>query len=143
MKTKTKTLRHKKLSSLLALALKDLAKQEKARNSVVYMGCFLERDCKGRCIACLAGSVMRYSLGVRPPQTYDVIGKVPDDFNEQTTRRLYALDALRLGLVESAARELGIATILPDRKVQAYSEDRDAWWADMRKLLKELREAGE
>ena len=141
-KRKLKTLaRYKKLSSLLALALKDLRKQERAKNCRVkmYVWWMPKGTRRKTCVTCLAGSVMKYSL--RKPDSSFIV--VPRKFDAATESRLWALDALRRGQVYNAAIVTSLQTNVSDRSVPRYEDDRDGWWSAMRQLLKELRAAGE
>lgn len=143
MPTKTKTKRKslariKKLSTLLALGLRDLRKQELAKNSVVEMKrTWLQRN--GKCVACLAGSVMRFSMGCR--------GKCVDPCGDiSSTReryRLYALNQLRRGFVVNAAHLIQVDTSLATRDIPDYDGPNGEWWAAIRQLLADLKEAGE
>lgn len=127
----------KKLSTLLAIGLRDLRKQERAKNSKVAMGTWLKRN--GKCEACMAGSVMRFSLGMRGrgSEIY------PSACDEAVESRLVALNYLRVGEIGFAASDIGIASTLSDRPVAIYSIDRDGWWSDMKQLLADLKAAGE
>jgi hypothetical protein len=139
-KPKVNLARIKKLSTLLALGLKDLLKQERAKNCAVNMGDWLVRSKSGVCVACLAGSVLKWSLGMRP--TLRGIG--PHEMgNDDIASRMFALNELRSGRVSEAARELGLPTYVPDRDVPYYSWDVAGWWTAMKQLLADLRKAGE
>lgn len=135
-KRKRKTLAHvKKLSTLLEIGLRDLRKQEMAENSEVDMQTCLKRN--GKCVACLGGSVMRFSLGNRAKEAWF------NAYDSETCLRLSALDSLRKGFVDSAAYSLGVPTSIQLRYVQAYDGPNGEWWKAMRQLLKELKDAGE
>jgi hypothetical protein len=139
-KRKPKTLAHvKKLSTLLAIGLRDLRKQERAKNSVVDMDVCLKQN--GECVACLAGSVMRFSLDNHKPRAF-----LDDESHDlETQSRLRALDKIRLGYVRTASECMGVITQLPFRTIETpkYDGPNGEWWAAMKSLLKELREAGE
>lgn len=133
--------RIKKLSTLLALALRDFAKFELAKNCQVNMRGWLYNS-GGKCVGCLAGSVMRLSLQTPRDVVCSVI-LLPGDYDDATMDRLAAINALRGGYVASAALEMGIKTKVPYRDVPDYHACRNAWWEAMRNLLKDLRTAGE
>jgi hypothetical protein len=134
--------RIKKLSTLLALGLRDLRKQERAKNCCVDMDKWLVNN--GLCVACLAGSVMRWSLNYRDKCHFDAWSGIDNaGFDNATVRRLDALNYLRQGLLGVAAEELGIKTGLQRRFVASYKDDRDQWWSDMKQLLADLKSAGE
>lgn len=135
---KRKTMRHKKLHTLLAMALTDLRKAEKSKVCVVDMHTWHTAKL-GQCRVCLAGAVMHFGLGAR--RTMDKF-----DYDKGTENRLAALDWLRVGCVARAAwciySEAFAKTVLHmDRKIVPYKEDRQAWWRDMEKLLADLQEA--
>ena len=136
----------KKLSTLLALALTDLRKQELAKGCVVNMGTWWlpKRGFRKTCQACLAGSVMRWSL-CKPPRPEFPSSIEPADYDADTAARLQALNELRCGFVEYASHHLRTTTSFKNRHEQTpdYDEDRDGWWATMKQLLADLRRAGE
>lgn len=147
-KTKRKSLAHvKKLSTLLAIGLRDLKKQERTKNSVVDMSVWYSKN--GQCATCLAGSVMRFSFGCRKKETlYPVInGREFDehDFScdTQTYQRLWALNDLRCGDVYAAADRLGVETSLSPFSAPEYDGPNGEWWAAMKQLLADLRRARE
>lgn len=134
-KRKAKTLAHvKKLSQLLAIGLRDLRKQERAKDSEVDMGIWLRRN--GTCVACIAGSVMRFSLGIRKHGETD-----PYDLPDY--KLMSALNCLRGGDVEEAAKRLKVKTKLEYRPICGYDGPNGEWWREMKSLLKDLKAAGE
>jgi hypothetical protein len=143
---KLKSLKHiTKLSQLLALGLRDLAKQERGKNCRVDMGEWLVMN--GECIACLAGSVMRHSMVLpEAPEFIDLGRKYYEitQYDNCTHNRLRALNHIRSGSVADAAWRIGLKTKLASfRQVANYDKCPSHWWADMRKLLADLRKAGE
>lgn len=141
-KKKLKPLRVKKLSSLLAIGLRDLRKQERAKNSVVDMNEWYK--CNGTCTTCLAGSVMRFSMGVGRTEANGIWQfELPDDACGQ----LSALNDLRSGGVYSAWKAWrgewreDLRSLVRD--VPRYDGPNGDWWKAMRKLLADLRKAGE
>jgi hypothetical protein len=138
-KRKLNLARVKKLSTLLAIGLRDLRKQERAKNSVVDMDEWLLRGDDG-CSACLAGSVLRFSLNARVNRLGE---SHPWMKPQDVCERLLALNEVRCGRVPSASERIGVATKFSNRIVANYHYDRDQWWADMEQLLSDLRKAGE
>ena len=138
-----------KLSDLIDLALSDL---EKARNDPRYeinMSAW-HRPLKepnalypftaGKCLVCLAGSVMAFSLGADSQQD-----KFPKDYDEDTCRKLNALDAIRLGEVNYALDILNRPTHT-NMLVPYASIERDGWkyWKQQIELIADkLRAMGE
>lgn len=121
-----------KLWRLLEIGLRDAETQENAPDSALFMQSWLQPDCQGECLACLAGSVMRHTCG---------LVSAPDD----VPRWAESLDRLRCGDVRSAGGRLGAKNWRSfgkhDRDVPEYSDDRDGWWTAMRQLLADLRDA--
>lgn len=140
-KRKVKTLAHvKKLSQLLAIGLRDLRKQERAPKSEVDMAEWLTKN--GKCVACVAGSVLRFSLGVKPKHRMILSECVPEDSREY--RLMRTLNYLRSGWIENASYAMGVPlSIVSDREVPKYDGPNGEWWAAMRKLLADLKAAGE
>ena len=138
---KLKSLKHiKKLSNLLALAMKDLRKQERGKNCVVNMREWWRPKGSGRktCVACMAGSVMKYSLvqpSGRPPIVF------PEDYDWPTARRLEAINYLGCGHLKSAAVCLRKTTKLSDRCMPEYGDE--LFWDAFEGLLADLKAAGE
>lgn len=101
------------------------------------MGLWLHTRDDGTCIACLAGSVLRYEFG---------FSDLPDAWNEAAFDRWSkALNCLRFGGVGGALGTLGrdpIPGYQLDRVVTQYRIDRDGFWRDMRRLWRDLKEAG-
>lgn len=139
-KRKPKTLAHvKKLSTLLAIGLRDLRKQERAPDSEVNMEIWFKRN--GKCVTCLAGSVMRFSLGCnRGGEEVCPIDLKTDQWSRSA---LNALNDLRDGYVRLAAEEMGMLTTACNRYVPDYDGPNGEWWAAMRQLLKDLKAAHE
>lgn len=140
-----------KLSTILAIGLHDLRLAESSKKLSVYMGSWLCDSFDGHtCFVCLAGSVMagRYKSVVARMRRKAVVALSvsPDDFEgrDMATEKFYALNLLRTGRVSLAAYYLGISGVKPtlDRCAAEYDLDKEAWWADMRVLLKDLRAAG-
>lgn len=91
-----------KPSALIRLALRDLEKCERSSKYKVEMAYW--HDPNGKCKVCLAGSVIAKTLGVKPNQQLH-----PDDCTDNDTRRkLFALNAFRLGGIHGGLDEMGI-----------------------------------
>lgn len=91
-----------KPSALIRLALRDLEKCERSPKYKVEMAYW--HDPNGKCKVCLAGSVMAKSLGVGPNQQLH-----PQDLEDaDTQRKLFALNAFRVGGIHGGLEEMGI-----------------------------------
>lgn len=128
-----------KLSDLMRLALDDLTKVEAdPRYKVDMRQWFKWKDYV--CHVCFAGAVMAQTMeepitGISAPQYY------PYDIS----RKLRALDLIRVGNVFSACREMDIPVAqrtVEDRDVTGYAIDPIQWRRDMNQILTELEAAG-
>lgn len=138
-----------KLHELLELGLTDLKKQEETPGCIVDMGTWLQTtvDYSIPCHACLAGSVLRHTLGQTDYNLWEQ-SLAEDDRDEAW---LEALDALRRGQVLTAAVVLGLTKYGPNMGCEAYSKlafrssnyatHPEQWWAEMRKLQADLKAA--
>ena len=143
------------LSELLDLAL---VHENMAFNSDVYHvnmedWHYLDPVNDTVCNVCLAGSVMAFGLGV--PHGED---KGPSFFHEDTAKKLYALDLIRVGEVRQALFEFysrerakAIETLANDRMVNfifyayfedGYDKDRDLWRHRMASISACLKRLG-
>lgn len=121
------------LHELLELALGDLKKQEE--DGHVDMGNWLYVN--DVCCACLAGSVMRFTLGIVPSRA----GRYPDFIPE--ANKLYALNSLRGGCVSSAMDYMYCVNVdFPSWNICSYHVSREQWHKDIRDLLAYLKELG-
>lgn len=150
-----------KLSEILEIAIDDLLATEKLKDVEINMGAWVEpkeaeydydKDKyvqENGCIVCMAGSVMRQ----RYPKVIKELefSATPHDFSEydDAENKLNAINSLRCGHVAAAARELGYGEQFMkvryrdfDRSVAEYEDDRTQFLKDMRRLLKDLKEAG-
>ncbi len=131
----------KKMSRLIKIALADLAKVERSKKYVVDMDAWhgpVDDGDEVRCAVCFAGSVMAKSLKENLTRSFD-----PTNFI--SSRQLYALNYLRHGYTRSAACELGVdmdkaAPYI--RYITPYEDSPTQFKKDMRKLAKDLEEAG-
>lgn len=133
-----------KPSELLLLALTDLEMCENDPRYEIYMGNWHAPN--GRCRVCAAGAVMAKSLGA-PPR--DIWG--PEDFDEDTERKLRAIDFFRTGAVWDALNWMGITPpkALPDMSNNecgwaswASYDDRTNWKIYMQSLIGILQAEG-
>lgn len=127
-------------SDLIKLALVDLVKCERSKKYTIHMGVWYEPDyCgNGGCAVCLAGTVMAQSLGDGP------VDLGPENF-PKNEGQLAALDTLRVG---DMAQTEGYLNIEPsklepfERSITVYNHDPGRFKREMRKLARDLREAG-
>lgn len=140
-----------KLSDCLELALADIEKVEESDKFVVDMDdwiCTYPTTPGGKsvCHVCAAGAVMTQTLGItrehysHPAQVFN-----SGEISYADSRRLLALDHLRLGYLHSALRET--EQDVPDRiprifDVDTYESDPEEWKLDMRRVVSLLREHG-
>lgn len=152
-KNRRRFLTTKKLWVLLDIALKDLFKAERNPLFRIEMSVYFQSvnsvypltKSRAQCCVCLAGCVMAYDLGSDPYTS------IPEcSLSENAWRRLKAIDSLRLGdpaialqyLLDGGPDTDAKRGTLPSfRSVTPYSSNRDAFVADMRQLLKELKAA--
>lgn len=123
---KTKKL-PKKASDLILLALEDLRKVERSTKYEVDMGSWHSPN--GKCAVCFAGSVMAYSLNANIKRTYE-----PDNFDEYTENRLFAIDAFREGYINTGLKHLGIYLNYHYRHIVRYSEDKGKFKRQMKSM---------
>lgn len=128
-----------KPSALIRLALQDLEKAEKSRLYAIEM-----RDWhapKGVCEVCFAGSVMAYSLGAK---RHDLV--TPRYFDDDTRRKLIALNFFRCGRIEDGLCEMGhsLPAGVPswDSSICHYADDHKHFKSSMRSMAKMLAKAG-
>ncbi len=143
----------KKPSSLLEIALKDLDRQSKAKNSSVCMMVFLHKSHGRGCRACLAGAVMRFSLNkrMRPYSLTDGAGLGLDDFSGRTKAVLEGLSDTALGLTETLLQVFPTLTneqndVIMRNSVSAeftrFADDPIAWRTWIERLVTDLKTAG-
>ncbi len=137
----------RKMSSLITLALADLAKVERSKEYTVDMDLWHEPfdtfdGTRSVCFVCFAGAVMAQTLGERVTRAVN-----PDHFFSNKDQ-LMALNYLREGRVVQAAGQLRLSCSHVgkahdfDRHVDDYSNDPKKFRADMQKLARELKAAG-
>lgn len=126
-----------KPSELIEIALQDLERVESQPDRYVvdmYRWHYTRPD--GLCAVCLAGAVM-----TRLPGRHASPGGVEDT---RLRSQLWALDCFRVGSIRSGLRYLGLSTteLREDVYVTPYHEDRDSFYADMRRMVSALRSVG-
>lgn len=133
------------LSDCITLALTDLEKVEKSRKYTVNMSVFHEPSGgewhDKKCSVCFAGSVIANTLGADISKSLE-----PADFNKHNENRLYALDSLRMGWIDTAFEYLGKKKpeILSNKAfpVVAYSQSPVQFKKDMANLAALLKATG-
>lgn len=135
-----------KMSDLIEVALEDLTKVEADQRYRVRMNDWHVPPHSGetRCAVCFAGAVMAKSLDAAIASE-----SFPDDYEEDTGRKLSALDQVRVGWVSEALRimhedadEYHAHEELNDFRVVSYAEDPARWREDMVAIVARLREEG-
>lgn len=133
-----------KPSALIRVALADLAKVEAMpevyridmdlayHDNRAFLG-------KGKCVVCLAGSVMAMSLSTSPAAI-----RYPSDFGHTAGGRLDALDCFRGGRIQKGVElMMDIDTELNmDRPITPYHDDPAAFCGEMERLAADLEKAG-
>lgn len=131
-----------KPSALIRTALADLRKVEGMPDIYrINMDVWhREHRTDAVCEVCLAGSAISQSLGALPNEH-----RGPEDFDQETTWKLYALNEFRVGNVfdglcylDCADRWLGADT----RRVTDYAESPPGFHRDMQKLASDLEAVG-
>lgn len=115
-----------KLSALTRVALKDLEKIEQDQRYVVDMSEWHWMDKSGECHVCFAGVVM---AGTLTSSLYDSL--TPVSFDEDTRKKLLALDEMRSGYVQNAVHTLrNVNGVSEDTLSSAYDLDTPLNYAD-------------
>jgi len=129
-----------KPSELLELAINDALEVEKMPGWELDMHIWLQRFDQNTCSACLAGSVMLRQLGVAPTR---VASLLEYGLSLRDEDKVHAINFLRAGDIATALHLLRLTNPLEDyRAIAMHHIDRDAFFADLRKLVTDLREAG-
>jgi hypothetical protein len=127
-----------KPSELLRMGLEDFAKIEADPRYVVDLRRWHLPD-GAACRVGVTGAVMARRLGVLPEKyTW------PFDFDDETRRRLSALDYLRAGGTDMAGYYLGNKALraFPSRIIPQYTFDPAAWRAALEQFATDLEAAG-
>ena len=128
-----------KLSSLIRLALDDLAKCEDDDDYVVSMNVWHESSWDGNyCRVCFAGAVMAQTLET------PLHAKIFPIHHRRWYHALRALNFARNGFLRDALRELGlpIPEQLNDQKISFYQSSPAAFRKDMWRAAEELERFG-
>jgi len=133
-----------KPSELIRLALIDLHRAENTPGYIVKMYTWHEQDAElGRCVVCLAGSVMAMRLGSDINETV-----WPDSFGVETGNKLAALDSFRKGRVREGFEDMDIewewdnSNIPAVFPVEKYEYDPKLFKRDMNELANMLEREG-
>jgi len=127
----------KQPSKLLRLALNDLEKAEQHEDYKVSMNAFHEPN-EGKCIVCLAGCVMAFSLGA--DKTHLTYPRYFDGSESQ----LNALSAFAGGLQWMALDHLGVeqSNILRGVDFPPYSRSSTGFKQGITTMINDLEKAG-
>jgi len=136
----------KKPSTAITQALDDLRKVERNKKYRVDMDVWhdaidLEDDWgeADQCVVCLAGATMAKTLNKAPTDALS-----PSSFNRKVKNQLLGLDEFRTGRARYALKLFGVrnAPYDFDREIADYETDRLQFYRDLRKLARDLRQAG-
>ena len=130
------------LHELLDLALNDFDKvMEDDKYAVNMGGWHLRGYGKKKCRVCLAGSVMAKTLAVR--RWHDAW---PSDYDNDTSRKLFAINDLRLGNLNDAYYyvygENPSKNLDKEANVSYFLNNAENWRADMAAVLEILKREG-
>lgn len=138
-----------KLSELILVALADLEKAETSPLYRINMSIWHDpnpsslldsSDFDDKCFICFAGGVMAFSLNA--PNNRKVS---PNSWGGETCQRLYALNNVRVGLVQDALEYMGVTDAeWPNEMNQTamYGISTTDFKSDMRDLASRLATAG-
>jgi hypothetical protein len=123
------------------MALDDFIKSVRSQYFKADMGVFLQSAAKYYdvpldpkvCVGCMAGARL-FQAGHRNDDE-PVWGA--------NMKKLFAIDSLRVGDLYGAAYDYGVTTKVEDRHIPPYKRDRRGFYKGIRKLIADLREAGE
>jgi hypothetical protein len=129
-------------SALIRVALADLRKVETQPDIYRVNMDVWHRDHRtdGICEVCLAGSIISQSLGAHPGEH-----RGPEDFDQETTWKLYALNEFRVGNVFDGLCYLDRADLwlgADTRTITEYTANAEGFHEDMQKLAGDLEAAG-
>lgn len=129
-----------KPSDLLELALSDLEKVEGSSRYKVYMYTWHVPQKRSVCQVCMAGAVMAKTLKADRFKRHS-----PEDFENDTKKKLTALNYFRTGLLDLALEVLGIdhpLSLVKSTWVASYQTDREQFKKDMRDIIEALKGEG-
>ena len=129
-------------SALIRVALEDLRKVEALPDIYrINLGVWhREHREDAVCEVCLAGACIAQRLGANPSEH-----RGPEDFDKETTWKLYALNEFRVGSVFDGLRYLGRTDLwlgADTRAITEYAVDPKAFHKDMQQLAADLEAAG-
>ena len=129
-------------SELIHLALRDMEAAEKSPLYTVDHNVWHQPDYRNHaftCAVCSAGSIMAMTLGSDP-----YANLAPSDFDNDTHRKLLAVNSFRQGFVDLAFRQMGLGDCpMPHAVVASYGGDSPgAFKRDQRWLTNRLAEIG-
>jgi hypothetical protein len=127
-----------KPSELIRVALEDMRALEEDTRYRIDMGAW-HHPGPVFCHVCAAGAVMARRLGVGPATKTS-----PSDFDDETSRKLFALDCFREGQVLIGLIRLDIApgNYPLDVRITPYEVHREAFYRDMEALAAMLEGVG-
>jgi hypothetical protein len=133
-----------KPSELIRVALEDLEKIEKNPRYAVDMDDWHVPargvwNASATCKVCFAGAVMACRFGADPKSFC-----YPSDFERSETNKLFALNALRLGMITDGLEYLGVEPMpsIEDKDVARYEVDPELFKKDMQSLSEDLEKIG-
>jgi hypothetical protein len=129
-------------SALIRTALADLRKVEAMPDIYrVNMDVWHREDYRDhKCEVCLAGACIAQSLGARPGEH-----RGPEDYDQETTWKLYALNEFRVGNVFDGLCYLDRADLwlgADTRAITDYTVNPAGFHRDMQKFASDLEAAG-
>lgn len=126
-----------KPSELIRLAISDFQKAKNDSNVDICMGTWYEQC--DRCLVCLAGSVMKYTLKLNRIGPYG-----PSFFDSDTGKKLQALNNFRIGFVQEGCDKLNRETKIYSYHIPyPYTDYRhDSFCQDMLELAALLEAEG-
>jgi len=125
-----------KPSELLELGISDMQKIKRRKGYDIDMGDW-HAPSGGICHVCMAGAMMAGTLKADPLYYYQ-----PSCMGENIDK-LIATDSFRSGYVRKGLVGMGIRDqSIPDRIITEYEYDSKAFYRDMRKLIRDLKEEG-
>jgi hypothetical protein len=131
-----------KPSELIKVAIRDLEAVERSRVYAVSMGQWHTKfESDNVCYVCLAGSVMAKTFKIKRNKTCSPASITNDD----AQRKLYALNAFRIGDIVGAFNNLNMDVpmfIAEHVHMPTYSEDKVKFKSELLKLAKVLKAAG-
>jgi len=140
----------KKLSECLRVALRDLKSCMRSNKYQIDMGKWFRLN-GGKCVVCMAGSVMAKTCQLTPHAPDPDILYGPDMYpntaplSEHDQKRLDAINSLREGRIFAACREIqaDLPRFMADEvEVVDFDEDPDQFLQDMKDLADHLEANG-